>query len=83
MPYAGEIDRCLWGTLGPDSFLANNKSRYESFMLANELASKKRLSGKKSRICVDGFGLDGRQLMLAHYAYKTYAISTAIIEIFL
>jgi hypothetical protein len=70
LPYAGEIDRCLWGTLGPHSFLANNKSRYESFMLANEIASIKRLSRKKTKICVDGFGIDGRELSLVHYASK-------------
>jgi hypothetical protein len=66
----GEIDRCLWGALGPQSFLSSNMSRYESFMLANEVAPKKRLSRKKSRICIDGFGPDGRELALVHYASK-------------
>ncbi|KAI4248357.1 MAG: hypothetical protein LQ352_005928 [Teloschistes flavicans] len=30
--YPGEIDRCLWGTLGPRSFLSGNAGRYDSFM---------------------------------------------------
>ena len=31
--YAGELDRCLWGALGPRNFLSSNRSRYTSFML--------------------------------------------------
>lgn len=33
-PYIGEVDRCLLGALGPQSFLAKNNSRYESFMVS-------------------------------------------------
>jgi hypothetical protein len=70
MPYSGEIDRCFWGALGPQSFLATNKSRYQSFMLANEIAPKARVSRKRSRICVDGFGGDARKVALIHYGPK-------------
>ncbi len=28
----GDIDRCLWGTLGPRSFLSGNTGRYSSYM---------------------------------------------------
>ncbi|KAL9577947.1 MAG: hypothetical protein Q9212_006039, partial [Teloschistes hypoglaucus] len=30
--HPGEIDRCLWGALGPRSFLSGNVGRYDSFM---------------------------------------------------
>ncbi|KAM3069555.1 hypothetical protein ACMFMG_005658 [Clarireedia jacksonii] len=29
--YPGEIDRCLWGSLGPKNFLHNGPSKYKSF----------------------------------------------------
>ena len=29
----GELDRCLWGALGPQNFLSSNSGRYTSFML--------------------------------------------------
>ena len=34
--YQGEIDRCLWRALGPDSFLSHNHGRYASFMLVED-----------------------------------------------
>ncbi|KAF6217408.1 hypothetical protein HO133_006924 [Letharia lupina] len=33
---AGELDRCLWGALGPRNFLSRNSGRYTSFMLCDE-----------------------------------------------
>jgi hypothetical protein len=73
-PYAGEVDRCLFGALGPQSFLSHNKDRYKSFMLANEVTGKKRLSSKKSRISVDGLGIDGREVALLHFPAKPWVI---------
>lgn len=35
-PFLGEIDRCLWGALGPGNFLSSNRGRYTSFMLRYE-----------------------------------------------
>lgn len=35
-PFLGEIDRCLWGALGPGNFLSSNRGRYTSFMLRHE-----------------------------------------------
>lgn len=67
MPYTGEIDRCLWGALGSQSFLVGNTQRYESFMLANVDAPKKRLSRNRNRICVDGFALDGTRMAIIHF----------------
>ena len=32
----GELDRCLWGALGPQSFLSCNHGRYTSFMLSDK-----------------------------------------------
>ena len=29
----GELDRCLWGALGPGNFLSSNRGRYTSFMM--------------------------------------------------
>ncbi|KAG9231383.1 hypothetical protein BJ875DRAFT_517370 [Amylocarpus encephaloides] len=68
--YAGEIDRCLWETLGPTSFLSCRNGKYESFMLANEIATQKRLSRKKSRVIVDGFGPDGKEFAMVHFPSK-------------
>ena len=34
--FKGELDRCLWGALGPQSFLSNGQGRYSSFMLVDE-----------------------------------------------
>jgi hypothetical protein len=31
--FKGKLDRCLWGALGPQSFLSNGQDRYSSFML--------------------------------------------------
>jgi hypothetical protein len=31
--YAGEIDRCMWGSLGPGNFLSSLYDRYSSFMM--------------------------------------------------
>lgn len=31
----GDIDRCLWGALGPGNFLSANSGRYDSFMYAS------------------------------------------------
>ena len=31
----GELDRCLWGALGPRNFLSSNLGRYTSFMLSD------------------------------------------------
>ncbi|KAF4461134.1 Ankyrin repeat [Fusarium albosuccineum] len=30
-PFSGEIDRCLWGALGPYNFLSRSETRYTSF----------------------------------------------------
>ena len=35
-PVKGELDRCLWGALGPRNFLSCNSGRYTSFMLCDE-----------------------------------------------
>ena len=32
----GELDRCLWGALGPHNFLSSNRGRYTSFMMCGE-----------------------------------------------
>ena len=32
----GELDRCLWGALGPGNFLSSNRGRYTSFMMCGE-----------------------------------------------
>lgn len=32
----GELDRCLWGALGPQNFLSSNPERYTSFMLSEK-----------------------------------------------
>lgn len=32
----GELDRCLWGSLGPRNFLSSNPGRYASFMLCDK-----------------------------------------------
>lgn len=34
--FKGELDRCLWGALGPRNFLSSNPGRYASFMLCNK-----------------------------------------------
>ena len=35
-PFKGELDRCLWGALGPGNFLSSNQGRYTSFMMCDE-----------------------------------------------
>ena len=32
----GELDHCLWNSLGPEHFLRKNKSRYKSFLFAED-----------------------------------------------
>ena len=32
----GELDRCLWGALGPQNFLSSNRGRYTSFIMCGE-----------------------------------------------
>ena len=34
--FQGELDRCLWGALGPGNFLSPNRGRYTSFMMCGE-----------------------------------------------
>ena len=34
--FQGELDRCLWGALGPRNFLSSNRGRYTSFMMCGE-----------------------------------------------
>ena len=34
--FQGELDRCLWGALGPGNFLSSNRGRYTSFMMCGE-----------------------------------------------
>lgn len=34
--FKGELDRCLWGALGPQNFLSYYPGRYTSFMLCNK-----------------------------------------------
>ena len=34
--FQGELDRCLWGALGPGNFLSSNRGRYVSFMMCGE-----------------------------------------------
>lgn len=34
--FRGELDRCLWGALGPRNFLSSYPGRYTSFMLCNK-----------------------------------------------
>ena len=34
--FQGELDRCLWGALGPGNFLSSNHGRYTSFMMCGE-----------------------------------------------
>ena len=34
--FEGELDRCLWGALGPHNFLSSNRGRYTSFMVGGE-----------------------------------------------
>ena len=33
--FSGQIDRCLWGALGPGNFLSSHQGRYTSFMMCN------------------------------------------------
>ena len=34
--FQGELDRCLWGALGPGNFLSSNRGRYTSFMIGED-----------------------------------------------
>ena len=34
--FKGELDRCLWGALGPGNFLSSNQGRYTSFVMCDE-----------------------------------------------
>jgi hypothetical protein len=39
---AGHIDRCWWGSLDPESFLLNTKSRYHTFRIQDSETSNRR-----------------------------------------
>lgn len=69
-PFIGQTDRCLWKSLGPDSFLSNRDGIYESFMLANDTAPRKRLSKKRGRTSIDGFSSDGRGFAMVYFQTK-------------
>ncbi|KAE8447852.1 hypothetical protein EG329_010081 [Mollisiaceae sp. DMI_Dod_QoI] len=77
--HAGEIDKVLWGALGPQSFLSGSPGRYMSFMLANDAAPKKRLSRVKSKICMDTFSFDGKEVAIVHFTTDPPAQSTMLI----
>ncbi|KAL8636479.1 MAG: hypothetical protein Q9228_006129, partial [Teloschistes exilis] len=53
--YPGEIDRCLWGALGPHSFLSGNVERYDSFMYIDSSEEYEATSSWY----YDGVGTDG------------------------
>ena len=55
--YQGEIDRCLWRALGPDSFLSHNHERYASFMLVKNTD----LRNNESALYYDGIAADGSE----------------------
>lgn len=59
-PLAGEVDRCFWGALGPQNFLASNKDRYRSFMLTSEEGSESERIGPY----YESFAADGREVRM-------------------
>ena len=58
--YQGELDRCLWGALGPQNFLSHIQGRYTSFALAGR--DGPRLENKAS-YC-ESIREDGREIIV-------------------
>lgn len=54
----GELDRCLWGALGPQNFLSSNQGRYTSFMLSDG-----EHSGSEKMPYCEGISQDGTKIV--------------------
>ena len=61
--FRGELDRCLWGALGPRNFLSSNVGRYCSFMLC-----KQNLSGPTSMPYQEALSQDGKKVVILQLA---------------
>ena len=57
--FQGELDRCLWGALGPQNFLSSNRGRYTSFMMCDEEDLE-----LGSDLYHEAISLDGRKILL-------------------
>ena len=61
--FRGELDRCLWGALGPRNFLSSNTGRYSSFMLC-----KQDKSGPTKMPYQEAVSQDGKQVVILQLA---------------
>ena len=61
--FRGELDRCLWGALGPRNFLSSNIGRYSSFMLC-----KQDISGPTKLPYQEAISQDGKQVVILQLA---------------
>ena len=61
--FRGELDRCLWGALGPRNFLSSNIGRYSSFMLC-----KQDISGPTKMPYQEAVSQDGKRVVILQLA---------------
>ncbi|KAL4876125.1 hypothetical protein BJY04DRAFT_231955 [Aspergillus karnatakaensis] len=61
--YAGQIDRCIFGTLGDNNFMSGMRSRYAGFALTT--SDKNGI--RTSRRCYEGYSACGRVVYLLQF----------------
>ena len=66
--FRGELDRCLWGALGPQNFLSSNIGLYPSFMLC-----KQDISGPNKLPYQEAISQDGKQVVILQLAAEPTA----------
>jgi hypothetical protein len=64
LPYAGEIDRCFWQSLGSRNFMSKFEGRYTSFVFQSERATNHPLGQ-----CYEGISASGDELRLVRLVY--------------
>ena len=79
--FRGEVDRCLWGALGPGNFLSSNCGRYTSFMLCQEddlgpgrLPYHEAISHDGNRVLVLQQSNESTAEAIPTFIYKTWSL---------
>ncbi|KAL6238700.1 hypothetical protein BDW75DRAFT_237145 [Aspergillus navahoensis] len=65
--FAGQIDRCIFGTLGTNNFMSSMRSRYAGFSLCN--GDQDGIRAIKT--CYEGYSASGRVVHVAQFKCRT------------
>ncbi|KAL3479827.1 hypothetical protein BJX99DRAFT_255263 [Aspergillus californicus] len=74
--YAGQIDQCVFGTLGANNFMSNMHSRYAGFALS----TSDKCGIRATKHCYEGYSANGQVVYLVQFESRSPPVLSFVCE---